>query len=85
MISNKPVNIYFNIFMCLFSRQAMKCAAEVQEELKVLSWRDWGIRKGGLQRWISVEEEQKCEGSKLGTVKWGSGSVGSIVIAVILL
>lgn len=68
----------------------MKCAAEVREELKVLPWRDWGIGKEGLQRWISVEEVWNCwgtgsEGSELGTVKWGSGSVGSIVIVVILL
>lgn len=60
MISNKPVNIYF------FPRQAVKCAAEVQEELKGFNLEGLGYQKGST---VKVVEEVWNY--------WGTGGEGS--------
>jgi len=44
MISNKPVNTYF------FPRQAVKCAAEVQEELRGFNLEGLGYQKGSTAK-----------------------------------
>lgn len=44
MISNKPVNT------CFFPRQAVKCAAEVQEELRGFNLEGLGYQKGSTAK-----------------------------------